>query len=159
MLNFLFSCAAQAPVTMVARGCRAPATAPWGSLGTTVSSRRSGARMGVNGMASSVTALAPSTAPVASLWWTRWIWVSCQDPAVCTFSGERPLTLPGSSPMVCLPALRSFCLIPPSLPSLQCFPLPHVLPPFHPHLQEVVGITLLLVVSFSVWASRSCTSF
>lgn len=49
---------------MVAPGCKAYATALWGSLGTTMSSRRSGARMEVNGMASSATSLASSMATV-----------------------------------------------------------------------------------------------
>lgn len=81
------------------------------------------------------------------------------EPCLCIFSWEVPLTLPGPSPMVHLLALMSFCLIPPSLPSLPCFPLLYVMLPFHPHLQEVVGTTLLPLVSFPVWPAKSCISF
>lgn len=70
---------------MVAPGHRATASAPRSSLGTTVRSRRSGARTGVSGMASSAAAPKPSMVPAASLLWNRWNWVSLQGPALCAF--------------------------------------------------------------------------
>lgn len=94
ILNFLSSCVAQAPVTMVAPGYRATASVPRDSLGTTVSSRRLNARMGVNGMASSAAVPKPSMVPAVSLPWNRWNWVSCQGPAFYTYSWEVPLTFP-----------------------------------------------------------------
>lgn len=58
---------------MVAPGYKAIAFVFQGSLGTTVSSRRSDAGVEVNGMASSATATVPSMAPSASLLWNRWL--------------------------------------------------------------------------------------
>lgn len=131
-------------MTMVAPGYRATASAPRGSLGTTVSSRRSSARMEVNGKASSAAAPVPSMASAVSLLWNRLKWVSYQGPTLCTCSLEVPLTLPGFSSVVDLEAPILFCPIPLSLPSLPCPPLSHLMLLLYPHLQEVAGTTVLL---------------
>lgn len=70
-------------MSMVAPGYRIAAFAPRGTLGIVVSSGRPGAKMGVNGMASSVTVPKLSMAPAVSLLWNRWNWVSSQGSALC----------------------------------------------------------------------------
>lgn len=145
-------------MTMVAPGYRATASAPRGSLETAVSSRRSSVRMEVNGMVSSAAALVPSMAYDVSLPWNRWKWVSHQGPALCTFSWEVPLTLPGFSPVVGLEVPILFFPIPSSLPSLPCPPLSHLMLLLYPHFQEVAGTTVLLGSPPSL-AAQSYISF